>query len=157
MTLQAAGAQESKLAGKFVNEAQSEAAIDTAIETAVAKMNFVKRPIARGRLKKNNTAHQRAEIATTPQEISVAFDGRAPVRMPADGTTAKWKREDGEAFDVSARWQGDKLVQTFKAEDGQRTNTFSLGSDGAQLRVDVEITSPQLPEPLRYTLTFTRT
>jgi hypothetical protein len=156
LLLQPVSAQEAGLSGTFVNEAQSAATIEAAIEAAVAKMNFVKRPIARSRLKKTNTVHKRVTIATTSQEIAIAFDSNAPVRMPADGATAKWKREDGEVFDVSARWQGEKLVQTFKAEDGQRTNTFSLGADGTPLRLEVEIASPQLPEPLRYTLTFTR-
>ena len=145
-----------RLQGTFVNEAQSPEVIRTAIEAAVAKMNFVTRPIARGRLKKANLPHRRVEIARTEQEITVTFDSYTPVRMPADGRTAKWTRDDGETFEVSARWNGDSLVQTFKGEDGQRTNTFGLGPDGGGLTVQVEVTSPRLPAPVRYSLTFTR-
>ena len=72
--------------------------------------------------------------------------------MPADGRTAKWTREDGEVFDVAARWTNDRLVQSFKAADGERTNTFTLGPDGRALDVQVEVKSPQLPEPVRYAL-----
>jgi hypothetical protein len=153
------GAQDdarSRLQGTFVNEAQSADVIRTAIDAAVAKMNFVTRPIARGRLRKANVLHRRVEIARTEQEISVTFDAYAPVRMPADGRTAKWTRDDGETFDVSASWSGDSLVQTFKGEDGQRTNRFSLGPDARALTVQVEVTSPRLPAPVRYSLAFTR-
>lgn len=150
------GDAHANLQGTFVNEAQSQDAIRTAVDAAVARMNFVTRPIARSRLKKTNAPHRRVEIVRTEQEISVAFDGNKPVRMPADGRTVKWTRDDGETFDVSATWSGDRLVQTFKAEDGQRTNTFNLGADAKALTVQVEVTSPQLPAPVRYSLSFAR-
>src|SRR5215510_4841394 len=117
-------AQNASLPGVYTNDRQTGDAISTAIDAAIAKMNFIKRPVARSRLKKTNAPHRRVTIATGAQEIAISFDANAPVRMPADGRTAKWTREDGEVFDVSAQWTGDKLVQTFKAEDGQRTNTF---------------------------------
>lgn len=150
-----AHADDPSLQGTFLNEQQSVKTIETAIEAAVAKMNFIKRPIARGRLKKTNVAHRRVEIETGRGEISVAFDGRKPVQMPADGSTIRWTREDGEIFDVNASWEGERLVQTFKAEDGTRANAFSVGADG-HLKMLVTLTSPQLDQPLVYTLTFSR-
>jgi RNase P/RNase MRP subunit p29 len=151
----AAQADDPALQGTFVNEQQSTTTIETAIETAVAKMNFIKRPIARSRLKKTNEAHRRVEIEIGGGQISVAFDGRKPVQMPADGSTIRWTREDGETFDVHAAWDGERLVETFKAEDGTRANAFSVSADG-QLTLQVTLTSPQLDRPLVYALTFSR-
>ena len=151
----AAHADTPSLQGTFVNEQQSVEPITTAIERAVAKMNFIKRPIARSRLKKTNEAHRRVEIALGASQISIAFDGRRPVQMPADGKTIRWTRDDGETFDVSAVWDGDRLVQTFKAEDGTRANTFSVTPEG-KLSLQVELTSPQLDTPVTYALTFDR-
>src|SRR5690349_4625854 len=48
-----------RLAGTYVNEAQSPEVIRTAIDAAVAKMNFVTRGVARGRLRKANVTHRR--------------------------------------------------------------------------------------------------
>ena len=149
-------AENANLPGVYTNDRQTGDGIAAAIDAAVAKMNFITRPVARSRLKKTNAPHRRVAIETGVQEITVAFDANAPVRMPADGRTAKWTRADGEVFDVSAQWAGDRLVQTFKAEDGQRTNTFVLGPDGRALSVQVEVTSPQLPAPVRYELAFER-
>jgi hypothetical protein len=87
--------------------------------------------------------------------IETAFDGHKPVQMPADGSTIRWTREDGETFDVNATWDGNRLVQTFKAEDGTRANAFSVGADG-RLTMQVTLTSPQLDQPLVYTLPFSR-
>ena len=64
----AAHADDPSLQGTFLNEQQSAQTIETAIEAAVAKMNFIKRPIARSRLKKTNEAHRRVEIGVGRDE-----------------------------------------------------------------------------------------
>jgi hypothetical protein len=151
----AATAQESPLAGTFVNDGQSNDAIGKAIETAVAQMNFIKRPIARSRLKKTNPLYQRIEISRTATEVAVRFDAGKPVVMPADGRTVKWTRDDGEQFDVTGMLREQGLVQTFVAEDGKRVNTFSIDPDG-KLVLQVTLTSPQLPTPVSYQLVYRR-
>jgi hypothetical protein len=158
MAVRPASAQNATLKGTFnaANASQSEQQIERAIETAVARMNFVTRPIARGRLKKTNPAYQRIRISETGGQISVQFDDRKPLQMPADGHAMKWTREDGEVFDVSATRQAGALTQTFKAEDGERINRFSLNADGTALTLDVTITSPRLPAPVTYALKYQR-
>jgi hypothetical protein len=141
--------------GVFVNANTSQEVIDQAIDAGIEKMNFIKRPIARSRLKKTNPLYQRIEIGNDGAQISVRFDAGKPVVMPANGSTAKWTRDDGEVFDVSALASGSKLQQTFTAEDGQRVNEFDLAADGT-LTLRVTLTSPQLPAPVRYVLTYKR-
>ena len=75
--------------------------------------------------------------------------------MPADGRAIKWTRDDGEVFDVSVVARDDAVVQTFKAEDGQRVNTFTANNAG-QMTMEAQITSPQLPTPVIYTLLYER-
>ena len=58
MVMTTTHAEEPLWLGAFTNEKQSKDGIDAAIETAVAKMNFVTRPIARSRLKKTNAGAQ---------------------------------------------------------------------------------------------------
>jgi hypothetical protein len=130
--------------------------IPAAIEAAVAKMNFVKRPIARSRLKKTNPAYRKIVLSRTADHIAVKFDAGKPVQMPADGTAAKWTRDDGETFDVSGSWQDARVTQQFVAEDGKRSNVFRLSADGSKLTLDVELTSDQLAAPVRYTLAYRR-
>ena len=88
--------------------------------------------------------------------IGVSFDERRPIEMPADGSPIKWTREDGEIFDVFARAEDGRLVQTFKAEDGQRVNSFSA-EDAERLTLEVEVTSPRLSKPLKYSVRYRRT
>jgi hypothetical protein len=151
-----AQSQERLWVGAFENQNQSSDGIDAAIETAVANMNFIKRPIARSRLKKTNEPYRKIVITQKADVISVAFDDRKPVQTPADGRPIKWTRDDGEVFDVSVAVTDEGLVQTFKAEDGQRVNTFSA-NDAGQMTMEARLTSPQLTTPVIYTLLYHRT
>jgi hypothetical protein len=150
-----AHAQDRSLVGTYINEAQSSKPIEAAIEAGILKMNFITRPVARSRLKKANSPHRKVEITRTQDEIGVSFDGNKPVRMPADGKTIKWTRDDGEVLDVAGNWTGDQLVQSFTAADGQRINTFTISPDGSTLTLQVELKSPRLPAPIGYVLSFT--
>lgn len=151
-----AWSQAAQVEGAFRRSAGDAATIDEAIEAAVGKMNFIARPIARSRLKKTNPPYERIEISGQGGQISVRFDERKPILMPADGQPVKWSRDDGEEFDVSARVEGMQLTQTFKAGDGERVNRFGLQADGSTLILDVTITSPRLSSPVRYSLTYMR-
>ena len=77
----AARAQSTDLQGTFQPIADQNADIEAAIETAIAKMNFVKRPFARNRLKKTNTAYQRIHIARLTDAVELTFDQRKPLRV----------------------------------------------------------------------------
>lgn len=143
------------LEGRYVFVSAASSDVNAAIETAVAKMNFIKRPIARSRLKKTNPVYQQLSITSAPNGFTIAFDDRRPVTAPTDGTVVKWTREDGEVFDVTMRVQGNTLVETFKAEDGARENSFRIEPDGA-LTLNVVLTSDQLPEPVKYSLRYRR-
>lgn len=127
--------------------------VSQAIDKAVEKMNFIKRPIARGRLAKTNTPYQRIRIELGASEAEITYDARKPIRMPLNGQPIKWTRDDGEVFDVSAMIDGGKLLQTYKAEDGLRVNSFYRDSNGL-LHLQVEVSSPQLPQPVRYDLVY---
>lgn len=127
--------------------------VSQAIDQAVEKMNFIKRPIARNRLAKTNTPYQSIRIEISASEVEITYDARKPIRMPINGQPIKWTRDDGEVFDVSATFDGGKLLQTYKAEDGVRVNSFSRDAKGS-LHLQVEVSSPQLPQPVKYELVY---
>jgi len=130
--------------------------VNRAIEQAVSKMSFITRPIARGRLRRTNQPYQRVVVSFTPQQVTTTFDQRHAIESPANGQPIKWRREDGETLDLSTEWQAGRLVQTFRAEDGSRTNTYSISPDGRTLTIHVTIRSPRLSAPVEYNLVFTR-
>src|SRR3954465_15907556 len=62
-----AQAQESSMRGTFVLDRAHSDDVNRAIETAVSRMSFITRPIARGRLRRTNTPYSRLSIDFTPQ------------------------------------------------------------------------------------------
>jgi len=152
----AARAQESSMRGTFVIDRAHSDDVNRAIDQAVARMSFVTRPIARGRLRRTNTVYQRVVVNFTQTEVSTTFDQRRAITSPANGQPVKWTREDGEVFDLSTEWQGQRLVQTFRAEDGTRTNTYTISADGRVLTMHVVLRSPRLSGPVEYNLVFNR-
>ena len=147
-------AQEPSLSGTWTQAKADD--IAAAINTTVADMNFIKRPIARGRLAKLNPAYKKVVIAISSQEVLIKFDERDSIHMPAGGASAPWTREDGDKFMVAAQVGKDQLIQTFKNEEGERTNIFRLSPDGKSLTKSATIKSPQLPKPLTYSISFGR-
>ncbi len=152
----AATQQEPGLQGTFTLVSGPDV-VTTAINTGTAKMNFIKRPIARSRLKKTNLPpYAWVKIEHTPTEVSIEMDGRKPILTPADGKSIKWTREDGEVFDVNTVWESGTLKETFVAGDGSRENLFEPAPDGQTMTMQVTIRSPQLKQPIVYKLDYRR-
>lgn len=128
--------------------------IQAIIEKCTEEMSFIKRPIARARLKKLNPAYQRLVIARSGGDFTLQFDARQPISVPANGGAIPWTREDGEKFRVSVKPQGDVLTQHYQGEDGERSNRFSADAKG--LTLEVAVKSQKLPQPLVYRLNYIR-
>ena len=149
-----AAAQEHAFDGSFLLVSQGSAEINGAIDAAVRRLSFVLRPIARGRLRRVNVPYERLQLNVTPSQVTTIADGGKPVVSPPGGAVVKWVREDGEEFQVSTEWRGETLVQTFRADDGQRVNEYTVGPDGRTLTLGVTVSSPRLSAPVKYSLTY---
>lgn len=159
LSLSSVSAQKPKppsLQGTYTLNTAASDDVDKAIEATVKGMFFGKSR-ARNRLRETNLPpYQRIVISYTEAEVSITTDQRPPLRTPINGTPVDWTREDGEKIKVSTVWESGKLKRTFKAEEGQRVNTYSISEDGKTLTMQVNVTSPRLPRPLTYKLVYQR-
>jgi hypothetical protein len=147
-------AQESPLAGTWTQSRADDVA--GAINAVVADMLFIKRPIARPKLIRLNPVYKKVVIAVSDKGVTVKFDERDVIPMPPGGKPGPWTREDGDKFMVAALVSKDQMIQTFKNDEGERTNVFKLSPDGKTLTMNATVKSPQLPRPLTYSISFTR-
>ena len=109
-----AQAQTPALAGDYVYlEAESDP-IGDAIEQAVSGMNFITRPIARGRLTRTNQPYQRVSIRLGSDEVTVTTDDRAPI-------VAR-----GRLFDLLQKMKIDE--RAFLDRTWHRSSRFSPGA-----------------------------
>src|SRR5205809_2351184 len=117
-------AQESGLDGIYVLDQTDSDNINEVIETAVGKLNFLTRDIARGRLKKLNPAYRQVAITSSPNEISVTVDNQPPLRAPAKGAPVAWVGPGGKV-NASMQLAGRRLEQTLTSADGRRVNDYT--------------------------------
>ena len=75
--------------------------------------------------------------------------------LPVNGTPIEMTN-NGERSEVSAVLRDLQLIQTFKADNGLRTNTFRWDEAGELLYLDVNTASERLPQPVKYTLVYRR-
>lgn len=135
---------------------QARRRIEEAIASGIRGMNFLKRPLARRQLARDNRPFETVRFRFPADEIVVRFEDQAPVRSPQDGGAAPYTLPDGERVQVRQRQVGRQLVQRFHSERGERINQFELGSGGHRLTMRVEVRSPYLPRPVRYALPYRR-
>ena len=130
--------------------------INAAIERSVHHMNFIIRPIARHRLRVTNTLPQHLRLDVGRDTITVRVGDNPPAALPRDGTVVPWRDIDGDKCRVSLTFAGDTLIEHVAAHGGQGETRFVMLDDGKRIREDVRITSSHLPEPVVYSVTFTR-
>jgi hypothetical protein len=148
--------QKSGLDGTFTLDEAASDNIDQAIDAAVGRLNFLIRPVARGRLRKLNPIYRQVTIATSPNELSVTVDSQPALRTPAKGTPVAWVGPDGRKVNVSMQLEGGHLIQTFNSSDGRRVDDYTLSPDGRTLTLQVTETSPRLSQPIKYKQIYRR-
>jgi hypothetical protein len=144
-----------EFAGTWVYDKAHSANVDAAVDTCVSKLNFIARSIAGPRLRNTNIPYDRISIAAMPGQVKVVYGATGkPILTSIDGKVVSWTREDGEVFQTSHELKGEKLIEVFHGEEGQKSTDLSVSADHAVLSLDVTVSSPRLAEPLVYKLIY---
>jgi len=123
-------------------------------ESILAKMNFFVRSFARDKISKVARVHKRVSIALAGKEISIVADDYTLPPVPTDGSILMYHNREGDVLRLRTRLEGNKLEQTFLADNGSRTNFCELSQDGNTLQMRVMIKSDYFDEPMKYTLVY---
>jgi len=148
-----------RLAGSYVHAGGEKeiAARDAAIDKATESMFFAIKGIARSKLREKTPVSASVGITFRNGNVVVSAAGAPPAGSPENGSSVPYKNPDGQMSKLSQKLTADgKLVQIFAGENGTRTNTFSLSSDGKSLTMRVIIESGKLPQAVQYALTYRR-
>jgi hypothetical protein len=137
--------------------------ISAKINASIAGLNVVVRQVARPRLRATNVPYPRL-IFSFDENITVDMPGYPSVSSPANGQPVFWHRGTGQSCTemrrscvvVTTTWEGQALVQTFRSEDGERQNVFTVSPNSTTLTMVATMTSPRLPAPLVYRLVYAR-
>jgi hypothetical protein len=131
--------------------------VKQAIDSTVARMSFIVRPIARHRLARTNRPPPHVTFALRPDTMTITLERANPIVVPRDGSSAPWESGvSSETYSTTIAFQGDTLKQMIHASDGQREDDFVFLDQGERLEMHVVLTADRLPKPLVYTLLFLR-
>ncbi|MEB3197767.1 MAG: hypothetical protein VKP62_11240 [Candidatus Sericytochromatia bacterium] len=145
------------LMGQWIYDPAQSDDVDQAIQRAAEKINYILRGFAHGRLKDTNHPYRTVAITQQGADTLVKKDDRQPLTAPTSGASTKWKREDGQIYDVTLRWQGQgRLEESIGNHEGKRINLYSLRADGRTMDLHVSVSSTRLPVPLSYRLAYRR-
>ena len=141
-----------RYAGSAAEQKMRAEAIDRSVETFF----FVVRGMARARLTDRTRIMPTCKFEFGGGNIRSTVPGHAVAVSPENGAPAPY-RVDDDAIVLSQRFEGQRLVQVFRADEGgTRTNEFTLSPDGTLLVMKATLSSPKLSIPVIYTLTYRR-
>src|SRR5688572_8737902 len=147
LTSSSASPAQGLISGSYILDEERSDNVSQAIESAVA--GLFNRPFAQRLRKSAGAAPGYAiRISLAAGRFSINNDAKPLIRVWTGGEPIKWKLEDGQVFDVSAKANGDAISLTLRGADNERTIVYR--SDGQQLVAETTITSPLLSTPIRY-------
>jgi hypothetical protein len=132
------------------------AAVLAAIDQSTASMNFIARPIARGRLRERSAVWERIVIRCTGGAIDITVPQRPLFHSPETGASIQWRGPDGQMYLLKQRFVANGILQEVGNIDGSRSNTYTTTADGRTLTLTVRIVSGRLPRPIQYALSYRR-
>lgn len=138
--------------GDYVLDSERSDNVVEAVKKATETLSFVLKPILRKKLEGTEKPAQNLNILKG-SAVTLKVEKNLPFTA-APGSPAKWKRNDGEAFEVSLEEQAPGFALAFRQDDVVRSQAFSLSEDGRTLTVAVVLRHPKVPEPVRYKLLY---
>ena len=140
----------------YVGGDRQQQARDAAIEKATDSMFFAIRGVARSRVKDKTAISPLIGFSFGNGTITGSAAAVTPATSPENGAAVPYKA-GGDTVQLSQRLTADgKILQSFTASDGSRTNTYVLSPDNRTLTVFITVTSHKLPQPVSYSLTYLR-
>jgi hypothetical protein len=155
--LAAAAIQAADFSGSYIwlGSDSERQGVEKGVAAAADSSSFLIRSVVRSRLTSSSKPYTNIVISVSSNRVQFNRDfSNRPVNGTLSGPPVSWEREDGKVYQVTYALEGDRLLQTFKNEDGLRVNAFSLTPDGTQLKMAVTITASAFKVPLSYVLTF---
>jgi hypothetical protein len=141
---------------RYVGDAAEQQKRIDAIDRSVASLFFAVRSMARAKIEDRTRIMPTCKFEFGDGQIRSTVPGHAVAISPESGAPAPY-RVDDDAIVLTQRFDGARIVQVFRADEGgTRKNEFSLSPDGKILSVKATLSSPKLSVPVVYTLTYRR-
>jgi hypothetical protein len=141
---------------RYAGDAAEQKAREEAIDRSVAPFFFAIRGMVRAKVTDRTRIMPTCRLECGGGSIRSTVPAYAVAVSPETGAPAPYRIDD-DAVALSQRFEGARLIQVFQADEGgSRKNELALSADGVTLTMRATLSSPKLPIPVVYTLTYRR-
>ena len=137
---------------KYAGPKSEKEVIKKQVDDIVWKADESIRMMAQESLNKRTHIPEWVDIKQSGSKVTIHAEGRKVEVHTVDKATDGMD-PDGNPSQLQLKKDGNVLTQTITTADGARINKFTPQADGS-LKLDVEIQSPRLPTPIKYSLTY---
>jgi len=131
--------------------------LENGIDHVVEQLNLFIREIARGEMRRRITPENRVRFGVESEtRVSLGVDEWGPVGFELGEAPRTVRGPNGDDIRIGLSFRRGQLVHREIHGQGHRTNVFSLNGDGTRLTMGATIGSNQLPDTIRYRLTYRR-
>lgn len=154
--------------GRYVRDSAAGDNLEQVVNDALPKVKSTLARIFKGtaksRLRQVIVAADWEQFTISGDEVKLETDAwsgdRGITARPGDvvrGWHRYWPNGKTEKLDVYLSRQGNSLTYRYVAEDGERTDVFSVDTTGVTLTQNITLSSNQLSAPIHYRLVYKRT
>lgn len=129
-------------------------ALEAAVARAVQGMGFFIEGIAAGRIRDSSPIPPTVTIRVANNTIEYTGVRGRLIRSPADGTQIQTTNAQGEPITLTTRISGNVMNRFGSRPEGSRREVVTV--NGNTLTIDGTVSSPRLPRPVVYRLTYRR-
>lgn len=142
---------------QFTNRVRDRRSLESGIDHVADQLNLFIREIARGEMRRQITPSALVRIHVESEtHVSIGIDDWGPYRFQLGRPMRRLPGPNGDPIRASVSFRAGRLVEHETHGQGNRTNIFTLSGDRSLLTMAARIGSNQLPDDIRFRLTYRR-
>jgi len=141
----------------FTRAQRDRDSLEDGIDHVADQLNIFIREIARGEMRRRIQPENRVTVRVHDEtHVSLAMDDWGPVRFDLTARPRQITGPNGDRIRAAVSFRNGRLVHREMHSQGHRTNVFALSGDRRSMTMRAVIGSDQLPDEVRYRLTYRR-
>jgi len=141
----------------FTRAQRDRDSLEDGIDHVADQLNLFIREIARGEMRRRIQPENRVVVRVHDEtHVSLAMDDWGPVRFDLTARPRRVRGPNGDHIRAGVSFRDGRLIHREVHSQGHRTNVFALSANRRSLTMRAVIGSDQLPDEVRYRLTYRR-
>ncbi|MCB9592969.1 MAG: hypothetical protein H6719_09580 [Sandaracinaceae bacterium] len=142
---------------QFTRSARDTRSLEDGIDHVADQLNLFIREIARGEMRRRIQPEGRVRFRIESEtRVAISIDEWGPLSFDLGSAPRRVRGSEGDDIRAGLSFRQGRIYQREVHDQGHRTNVFSLSPDATHMTMSATIGSNQLPDEIRYRLTYRR-